>query len=212
MIAMAAWWGLGFAALVVSVAARGWHMLKRRQSSLLRTGQVLSAVGTVLLWTGLVSRAIKGRGWPIVTPADMAMAIALLLLLLHTLWSLVSSRPETGLAVTLVTVALLTYALSQFPQGPVTSMLSKASMFSDLLYACGGSLLAMAAAASLTYALRVRRTQGSPERTDMHVASCLGQRGRSVTEPAAPATGPWPSHPLRRSCHGPSRRTHPRSP
>ena len=57
---------------------------------------------------------------------------------------------------------------------------------------------------------KVRRTQGSPERTDVHLASCRtltsGRVGRVL------ATGPLPTRPLRRSCHEPSRRTHPHSP
>jgi hypothetical protein len=101
------------------------------------------------------------------------MAIALLLLLLHTVWTLFSSRTETSLAVTIIALALLTIALSQFPQGPVTSVFSRASALSDLLYACGGSLLAMAAAASLTQAPHARRTQSREEASEVLVRAAL---------------------------------------
>jgi hypothetical protein len=112
------------------------------------------------------------------------MGIALLLLLLHTCWSLFSRRPETGLFVTIVALALLTHALSQFPQGPVTSTFtSRASLLSDTLYAGGGSLLAMAAATGLAYIVRTWRppfaadpgdvAQGPEEASEMLVRTAL---------------------------------------
>jgi hypothetical protein len=173
MIAMAAWWGLGFAALLVAAAIYGWHVVDgcivhaTRQAptaskAMTWTAQTLSAIGTILLWAGLWTRALKGHGWPIVSPADTAMGIALLLLLLHTCWSLFSRRPETSLLVTIIALALLTCASSQFPQGPVTSALtSKASLLSDALYAGGGSLLAMAAATGLAHVMHTWRSPGT---------------------------------------------------
>jgi hypothetical protein len=86
------------------------------------------------------------------------MGIALLLLLLHTCWSLFSHNQETNLFVVVIALGLLAYALSQFPQGPVTRALtSKASLLSDALYACAGGLLALAAAMGLAYVVHGRR-------------------------------------------------------
>jgi hypothetical protein len=93
-----------------------------------------------------------------VSSADTAMGIAALLLLLHTGWSLFSHRQETSLLVTIISLALLAYALSQFPQGPVTRALtSRASLLSNALYICGGGLLALAAATGLSHVMRASR-------------------------------------------------------
>jgi hypothetical protein len=166
MVAVAAWWGLGYAALLVAAVTYSWHaicahavqtgqQIQRKAASLRWTGKILSVVSTVLLWTGLLSRASRGHGWPLVTPADAAAAIALLLLSAHLVWSLLVREQQAELATTIIALVLISYGLGQFPRGPVTLPLSsKAALASDALNLCGGSLLALSAATGLTYLIR----------------------------------------------------------
>ena len=166
MVAVAAWWGLGYAALLVAVVTYGWRAVRthaahpgqqvqRKAAALKWTGQILSLVSTGLLWAGLLSRASRGHGWPLVSPTDAAAAIALLLLSAHLIWSLLVREQQAELATALISLVLLSYGLSQFPQGPVTLPLpSRVSLASDALNLCGGSLLALSAATGLTYIIR----------------------------------------------------------
>ncbi|MBN1642286.1 MAG: hypothetical protein JXA09_13710 [Anaerolineae bacterium] len=164
MVSIAAWWGLGYAALLVSLLAHGRQALRRHvrengpaPDDAGAGGWVacgLSTLSTLLLWTGLVSRARAGHGWPIVTVADAAAAIALCMLLVHSAWSLLAPRLNAGLAATSLSLLLLSYGLSQFPRAPVTlPMQSKASLLSGGLNVVGASLLGLAAAYSLTSVL-----------------------------------------------------------
>jgi hypothetical protein len=169
VVAVAAWWGLGYAALLVAVVTLGWHAARtfvahpgqridQTAVAFTWTGQILSVVSTVLLWAGLLGRASRGHGWPLVSPADAAAAIALLLLSVHLVWSLFVREQRAELATALIALVLLSFGLSRFPDGPVTLPLaSKASLASDALNLFGGSLLALSAATGLTYIVRSRR-------------------------------------------------------
>jgi hypothetical protein len=188
MVTVAAWWGLGYAALLVTVVTYGWRavrtyvvhpgqQIQREAAALKWTGRLLSIVSTVFLWAGLLSRASRGHGWPVVSPADAAAAIALLLMSAHLVWSLFVRGQHAGLATALISLVLLSYGLGQFPHGPVTLPLSsKASLASDALNLCGGSLLALSAATGLTYIIRHRYApdQGAGEKaSEMLVRAAL---------------------------------------
>ena len=156
MVMLAAWWGLGYAALLVSTVVFGWHtVIKTKLSGEAQpiglTGRILVAISTLLLWAGLLGRALKGRGWPFASPADTAAGIALLMLSLHLVGDLLVWKSDAGLAVTTIALMLLSYGVGQQTSSlkilPVTST---GVLVSDTLNLCGGSLLALAAALSLT--------------------------------------------------------------
>jgi hypothetical protein len=165
MVASAAWWGLGYAALLVAAVVYGWratrpyltHVDNRsgiESRAIAWIGQALLAVSTILLWAGLWNRAARGHGWPLVTSADAASGVALLLLLLYTCWSLLSGKQDAGLAVAVTAAGLLTYGLGRFSQAWIAdSLISKASVLSSALNVCAASLLALAAAIGTTDAV-----------------------------------------------------------
>jgi hypothetical protein len=114
----------------------------------------LSALSTILLWAGLIARGFAGHGWPVVTVADAAAAIALFTLLVHSAWSLLAPASSAGLATTSLSLLLLSYGLSRFPRAPVTlPVASDPALLSDGLNMLGAGLLALAAAYSLTSVL-----------------------------------------------------------
>ena len=157
MIALSAWWGLGYAAVLVATVTHYWHILHRDPAVGL-TGQILALVSTVLLWVGPIRRARLGHGWPLVSPADSATSIALLMLLLHQLWTLFSREIESGFAVGAIALILLSFGLGAQPPTMTTlPQPSTAVLASKLLTLSGGSLLALAASLSLTSLLRGQR-------------------------------------------------------
>ena len=181
MRAIAAWWGLGYAALLVSLVVYARQVLRDRvrQPGSLSTqdtiaGRIawsLSALSTVLLWTGFVARGRAGHGWPIVTVADATAAIALWSLLVHTVCSLLAPRLDAGLATVSLSLLLLSYGLSRFPAAPVTLPLRlDASLLSGALNILGAALLGLAAAYSVTSVLG---------------AYYAGRRGAADTQTAA---------------------------
>lgn len=166
MILLAAWWGLGYAALLVATVTLGWYTVRSRRAlhtgGHVRTGraswlagQILLAIGTVMLWIALLSRAVNGHGWPFVSPADGATGIALLALLIHLFWGLSSGNWEAGYAVGAIALVLLSYGLAGQPQGLTTTYIRQEGvLLSSALSLCGGSLLAVASATSLSRQLR----------------------------------------------------------
>jgi hypothetical protein len=164
MISIAAWWGLGYAALLVAFVTYGRGALRHRaredEKSVQWVPWSLSALSTILLWVGLVTRARTGHGWPIVTTADAAAAIGLIALLVHTTWSLVAPKTSAGVAASGLALLALSYGLSRFPQAPVTlSLASRASLLSSGLNVLAAGLLGLAAAYSLTAVFRTRDAQ-----------------------------------------------------
>jgi hypothetical protein len=146
-------WSLGYAALVVAVLSAVWAILsERHKASVPRAAQLLLAASTVLLWINLVFRFVRGRGWPLNSPADLAGGIALILLTLYLGWSTAVRRRQAIWFVTLIALALLTYVLvKQPPTGMSTQPLpSPGVRAGTVLNLIGGALLALAAAASLT--------------------------------------------------------------
>jgi hypothetical protein len=178
MIVVTAWWSLGFAALMVAIVAFGWSAL-RRDKALGLTGQVLTATGTLILWIGLISRAAKGDGWPFASPADLAIGIALLTLSIYLGCSLAWRDIRSGFAVTAIALILLAYGLGQQHAMPVAQPPPSTGIrASTLLNVCGGSLLALAAAFSLTnlgsrWMLAQDEEQPSPAPIDDRVSEAL---------------------------------------
>jgi hypothetical protein len=195
MMVVTAWWSLGFSALMVAVVAFGWSA-SRRDKALGLTGQVLAATGTLVLWIGLINHVIKGQGWPLISPADLAVGMALLTLSIYLGCSLAWRDIRSGFAVTAIALLLLAYGLGQQPTTPVTqpppSMGVRAS---TLLNVCGGSLLALAAASSLTHlAMRwmaqLDGRQPSPTSTEDHVSEAL-VRGALICMAISLAIDTW---------------------
>jgi hypothetical protein len=175
MILLAAWWGLGYAALLVATITLGWHTVRSRRAlregergrtdrATWLSGQILLAIGTVMLWVALLSRATNGHGWPFVSPADAATGIALLTLLIHLFWGLFSGSWGAGYAVGAIALMLLSYGLGRQPQGLTTAYIGQEGvLLSSALGLCGGSLLALASATSLSRQLCLLWFAGSRE-------------------------------------------------
>jgi len=120
-------------------------------------GQILATISALTLWSGLLSRAVKGRGWSLASPPDTAMGIALLLLLIYFGWKLFSRERGTGFAGATIALMLLSYGLGKRSQAPITILfISKGMLLSASLNLCGGSLLALAAAISVTDLVRIQ--------------------------------------------------------
>jgi hypothetical protein len=151
MILLTATWSLGFAALAIAVATLSYLFIaKRHTASGQQASQVLLAISTTLLWTSLAIRIIRGHGWAFDSPADLATGIALLLLALYIVWSIVAHQHITAWFVSVVTFALLSYALVRQP--PTLSTMpypSPGIRAGTMLNLVGGALLALAAATSL---------------------------------------------------------------
>jgi len=165
MITIAAWWGLGYAALLVAAVSYGGYTLYNAAGARNAwvaglIGRLLASMGALFLWAATLNRALEGRGWPFVSSADTATGIALLMLAVYLTWHLLSPKFDGGLVVTATALLLLSYGLSGFPAGtdtipfkPIGTVVSHAA---NLL---GGSLLALAAAISLGDQLLDRREQ-----------------------------------------------------
>jgi hypothetical protein len=108
-----------------------------------------------MLWIALLGRALHGHGWPFVSPADAATGIALLALLIHLAWGLSSGDWEAGYAVGAIALVLLSYGLARQAQSFATTYIRQEGvLLSSALSLCGGSLLALASATSLSRQLR----------------------------------------------------------
>jgi len=168
MVMTAAWWGLGYGALLVAVVAYGRHFLHHyvfhdeRTSFIERiasrhVGESLSLVSIVLFGAGITSRALNGHGWPIITAADAAGGIALLALLFRFVQARLSRSSDAGLATTSIALLLLSYSLAHLPSAPVTMPFRPiGSVLSDVLDLGAGGFLAVAAAFSLAAIVHAR--------------------------------------------------------
>jgi hypothetical protein len=150
MLILTAWWGMGFSALMVATVTFGWYLL-RRDKAIGLAGLILTLISTAMLWIGQISRAARGNEWPLVTSSDSAAGIALIMLLLYSLWKLFSRELGSGFAVVAVALVLLSYGLGQQSPSPFHQPLPATGvLIGTLLKLCGGSLLALAAAISVT--------------------------------------------------------------
>jgi hypothetical protein len=168
VVMTAAWWGLGYGALLVAVVAYGRHFLQHdvfrsertspaESIASRRVGESLVVASTILLLSGLISRALRGHGWPVASAADATAAMAVLALLVHTAWILSSQPTRPGLAPASIALLLLSYGLAHFPMAPVvTPFRPVMSVLSEALNLCGGAFLALAAASSLAAVVSAR--------------------------------------------------------
>lgn len=152
MMLLTATWSLGYAALAVSLAILNYQSFFKRQN---RPGQVaaqaLLLLSTIALWTSLALRMVRGHGWPFSSPADLATGIALLMLVFHAGWSLVTSQRGAAPFVSAIAFALLSYVLSR--QSPTLSTVpypSAGVRLGTMFNLAGGAFLALAAATGLS--------------------------------------------------------------
>lgn len=151
MILLTATWSLGYAALVIIAAALSYtHLTQRHNPAVRWAAQILLAISTLLLWASLVIRYIRGHGWPFQSPADLAAGIALLLLAFYIIWSLTARHHQAAWFVSIIALALLSYALIEQPPTLSTQPFPSLGIrIGTVLNLSGGALLALAAAASL---------------------------------------------------------------
>ena len=151
MMLLTATWSLGYAALVIAVATLSYlFFTQRHKATGPRVAQVLLFTGTILLWTSLVIRIIRGHGWPFHSPADLATGIALLLLATYLCWRILTRQHRAAWFVSVIALALLSYALIEQPPTLSTQPFPPPGVRTGtVLNLGGGALLALAAAASL---------------------------------------------------------------
>jgi hypothetical protein len=177
MITMAAWWGLGYAALLVAVVVYGTYAIYSSTNAEKAwiaglSGRLLALLSALLLGTATLTRALQGHGWPFVSSADTAAGIALFMLLVYLGWRILSSDFRDGPAVAGMALLLLSYGLGSnpavlttLPLKPVGTLLSYSA---NLL---GASLLALAAAFGLTN--QVLAWSGHPRPADQDATELL---------------------------------------
>ncbi len=156
MIVLVAWQGVGYAALSVAMGAYLWHLVyevRRGEWVAGLCAQMLSALAVISWGAWLLDRASQGHGWPLVSQADTATGIALLMLLLHSAWSPFDRRIRaSGFTVAAIALLLASYGLGRGMvsqsalAAPITS---RGELIRDVLNLCGGSLLALAAGVDL---------------------------------------------------------------
>lgn len=152
MMSLTATWSLGYAALAISAAILSYDVFFRRRNPVGQlAAQALLVISTILLWTGLSIRIIRGHGWPFYSPADLAAGIALLTLLLYVVWSIATRQRQAALLVSFIALALLSYVLIRQPPTLSTQLYPSAGVrFGTALNLAGGAFLALAAASSLS--------------------------------------------------------------
>jgi hypothetical protein len=152
MMLLTATWSLGYAALVVSVAILGVRPLfQRHKITMHLAAQAILAISTILLWSSLAVRILRGHGWPFQSPADLSTGIALLLLFFYICWSITTRHSAAGLIVSMIALVLLSYALIQQPLTLSTQPYpSPGIRLGTGLNLAGGAFLALAAATSLS--------------------------------------------------------------
>jgi hypothetical protein len=152
MMLLTAAWTLGYTALITCAAVLLYQLLsKSHHRGVQLAAQILLVTSTLLLWTSLVMRAMRGHGWPFQSPADLATGIALLMLLLYTSWSLSTRQQAAAVFVSTIAWLLLSFALIQQPLSLSTQPYpSPGVRIGTLLNLAGGALLALGAATSLS--------------------------------------------------------------
>lgn len=152
MMLLTATWSLGYAALVVSVSIQSLRVLSQRHTLADQmAAHILLVIGTVLLWTSLAIRIVRGHGWPFNSPADLATGIALVMLSFYSGWSLVTRQRAAAPFVSGIALVLLSYALIRQPPTLSTQPYpSPGVRLGAGLNVAGGAFLALAAANSLS--------------------------------------------------------------
>lgn len=145
---MAALWGLGHAAVAAAAAAWGWLTVRSCRAAGL-SGQVSMTLGVMLLVASLTVRAIRGHGWPLISSADTAAGIAIVMLLVYLVWASWSGEYGPGLVVAALSLILLTWAtVAQF-QSATRPWRVESTLISGMLNMVGGACLGLAAAVGL---------------------------------------------------------------
>lgn len=143
---IAVWSGLGYAALVVAAFVLGRYIW-RNERVLGLTGQLLIGLGVLFLGAGILTRALKGHGWPFVSWTDVAAGTALLMLFFYLGWVMISKSPSVGFTIVVLALVLLSFGLAQQAKAPVTipfrPVKARLSLLSTM---CGAACLALAAA------------------------------------------------------------------
>lgn len=149
MVMVTAFWGVGYAALMIATVAYGWPSRNRR-GLISRVARALIVISTLLLWSGVLGRALIGHGWPFVSSADRASAIGLLLLTIYLVWRQIARETDPGPVVAAIALLLFSYGLGHYLEGLLTEPVPPLGvLIENLLNAVGGGLLALAAACSV---------------------------------------------------------------
>ncbi|MBN1580287.1 MAG: hypothetical protein JXA89_06265 [Anaerolineae bacterium] len=147
---IAAWWGLGYAALIVAAVVLG-GAIWRNERALGLIGQLLLVLGVLFVGAGLLTRSLKGHGWPFVSWSDAAAGIALLMLVFYLVWAAIAKASSVGFAAVVLALILLSFGLGQQVKAPVTlSFHPLEARLSALCIMCGGAFLALSAALGLS--------------------------------------------------------------
>lgn len=124
IVQIAAYWGLAEAALVVATVLLTGHMLNGRRAWALG-GQLLTLAGVLLLGVALTLRGARGHGWPIVSWADTAAGIGVLMLLVYLIWSSATGSECSGAPIVPIALGLAVLGAAQQVTAPVTMLLSQ---------------------------------------------------------------------------------------
>lgn len=170
MMLMTATWGLGYAALAISLATSSILFLTQQyRAAIKRVALGLLASSTLLLWSSQAIRIVRGHGWPFQTPADLATGIVLLQLGVYVGWSIITRRHQAAWFVSAIALALLSYAvIEQPPTFSTQPFPSPGVRVGTILNLGGGAFLALASAASLSNVVLSRRDRTSTADTGTH--------------------------------------------
>jgi hypothetical protein len=170
MMLLTATWGLGYAALAISLATSSLLFFTQNYRVVIqRVVLGLLVSGTILLWSSQAIRIIRGHGWPFQTPADLATGIVLLMLAVYAGWSVVARQHQAAWFVSAIAFALLSYVVIKQPPTLSTQPLPSPGVRADtLLNLGGGAFLALASAASLSNVVLPRRGRVPTADKDAH--------------------------------------------
>lgn len=162
---LAAYWGLGAAALAVAAALLIMHLLQGK-STVAFGGQLLTVIGALFFTAGLVLRAVRGHGWPFVSWSDTAAGIAVLMVFFYLIWSIATRNSGTGAILVPIALGLAALGISSQIAAPVTLPLSQLNVvISNGTAILGSAFLGLSAATGLSglarRALKVRFGQGA---------------------------------------------------
>ncbi len=162
---LAAYWGLGAAALTVAAVLLIAHLL-HGQDTLAAAGQLLTAVGLLLFTAGLTLRAVRGHGWPFVSWNDTAAGMATLMLLIYLAWSIATRNPGGGAVAVPIALGLAALGIARQIKSPVTLPMGQLdAVISSGATLLGGAFLALSAVTGLSglarLVLKARLGQGA---------------------------------------------------
>jgi|GEM_PF-4638511 len=152
---LAAYWGLGEAALAVAGVLLVGYMLQGWRAWA-RSGQLLVIVGEVFLGAALILRGVRGHGWPITFWPDMAAGIGVVMLLVYLVWSSATRNPSTGAVTVPVALGLSLLGAAQQVTAPVTTPMSNLNLvLSSGATLLGGAFWGLSASIGLSGLIRL---------------------------------------------------------